>query len=391
MGNFGAVDRIAAQYVALDTLNFLSFLYFLIIFPKKSISKIFFSKPIILFLIFFCWASLSVTYSINKTETIHNIIRLATILFSILNIFLHIFELRDLKKIFLFIFIPIVLLEIFFPIKAFFDIIKLDGFYDFSKSNNLATFTPNKNITAAIIACHIPFVFVLNKYFKHFKYINFLFVFIAIINIILLSSRATILGLIVSLVLLYSVYLIYNLKPLKHIHYFSLTLISAILILQLFLGSDNSVSVNNRMTTINTEDASTSQRLRFYKHGFNHILNNPIIGIGYGTWKLKSIEYDKENIYSYIIPYHLHNDFLQYGTELGILGLILYGLIFLMILIINIKRLKTNLFLSSSLIMGITILFVDSNLNFPYHRPIMMIFLGFLIGLTHYNKEYEVI
>ncbi len=386
---FGSIDRIASQYVALDIINIISFIYFLIFNPKENIKKIYYCKPIILFVILFCWASLSITYSINKIETILNLIRLATIVFSFLNIFLHIFELRNLKHFYLFIFIPITLLEIFIPFIAFLDIVKYEGFFDFTKSGLLETFTPNKNITAAIIACHIPFIFTANKYFKSFNWIKYIFVVIAIIDIILLSSRATILGLVVSLALLYSLYLYNNLRPLKHLHYFSLSFILAALILQLFLGSDNSIAVNNRMTTINTEDASTSQRLRFYKHGVNHILNNPLIGVGFGTWKLKSIEYDKEFIISYIVPYHLHNDFLQYGAELGIIGMILYALIFLIILITNIKRLKINLFLSSSLIMAITILFVDSNFNFPYHRPIMMIFMGFLIALTHYNKEHE--
>ena len=55
-----------------------------------------------------------------------------------------------------------------------------------------------------------------------------------------------------------------------------------------------------------------------------HILNNPIVGSGLGNWKLVSILYDKEFINGYVVPYHMHNDFIQIGTELGIPGFFMY-------------------------------------------------------------------
>ena len=56
--------------------------------------------------------------------------------------------------------------------------------------------------------------------------------------------------------------------------------------------------------------------MRYYKQGLGHFIDNPIIGVGIGNWKLKSIDYDKKNIYGFIIPYHAHNDFIQLGVEL---------------------------------------------------------------------------
>ena len=83
------------------------------------------------------------------------------------------------------------------------------------------------------------------------------------------------------------------------------------------------------------------------------------------------------------------NDFLQFGTEIGIIGMFLYAFLFLVILIINIKRINSNYYLSISLIIAISVLFVDSNFNFPNSRPIMMVLLSFIIALTELNRTNE--
>ena len=105
-----------------------------------------------------------------------------------------------------------------------------------------------------------------------------------------------------------------------------------------------------------------------------------------------SIDYDSQNIKSYIVPYHLHNDFLEIACELGLLGLIAYMLFFLGPLkniFFNLKR-KVNVSISFTLLMCGVIYFIDSNLNFPMHRPISIVFFIFIISLTEYiSLEHE--
>lgn len=307
-----------------------------------------------------------------------------------MSIILHVSKIEKLKNLFIFIFLPVITIQFLYPFEALLDIISKIGFFNFSMSNDLETFTPNKNITAAIIACHLPFVFILYSYVNSKKVyligLVSIIIFIGVVDIIFLSARASLLGLFGSLFFVYIICLVFKKKLSKKLHLFSLILILAAIFSNFYLGSANSASLNKRIASINLADESANQRMRYYKHGITHFSNNPLIGIGLGAWKLKSIEYDKENIIQYIVPYHLHNDFIQYGTELGIIGFLLYAGIFLNILVINIKRIKINLNLSISLIMSITILFFDSNLNFPHHRPIMMILFGFIIALTQYNK-----
>jgi len=391
LGPFGAVDRIASQYLLLGIINMFSLFYFAWGgLNEKYILQLKTNKPFLIFVSFFLWSLISIIYSINKIETFISLVRLFVIIATTMSIILHVSKIEKLKNLFIFIFLPVITIQFLYPFEALLDIISKIGFFNFSMSNDLETFTPNKNITAAIIACHLPFVFILYSYVNSKKVyligLVSIIIFIGVVDIIFLSARASLLGLFGSLFFVYIICLVFKKKLSKKLHLFSLILILAAIFSNFYLGSANSASLNKRIASINLADESANQRMRYYKHGITHFSNNPLIGIGLGAWKLKSIEYDKENIIQYIVPYHLHNDFIQYGTELGIIGFLLYAGIFLNILVINIKRIKINLNLSISLIMSITILFFDSNLNFPHHRPIMMILFGFIIALTQYNK-----
>lgn len=392
--NFGSVDRVSAQYVFLGLINALSLFYFISKTSTPSISDLKQNQPLLIIVLFFIWSALSIFYSISVLDTLESLSNIFLVMMSMINMYIHISEIKDLKKVFIFILFPLILFELIIPFKIFLEIISTEKAFDFSMSGRLKTFTPNKNITAAIIACHLPFLLLIFNYWKlrgKVFYILFtLFFSIGFINIFFLSSRASIIGIVFSLLFTYGIIFIKKTPPPKILNFFTIILILVFLSSSIYLGSDSTASLGNRFSSIDQSDQSTQERLRFYEHGFEHIKKNPIIGLGLGNWKLKSIEYDKNNITGYTVPYHLHNDFLQYGTELGLVGLFLYAFLFLKILLINLKRIEVNFNLSVILIFSLTILFVDSNLNFPYHRPIMMILFGFIIALTHYNKKHEI-
>ena len=388
--NVGAVDRIATHWVYLNLISLFSIIYFLITSPNKTVSfGIYKNKPLLVFILFTIWATLSLFYSINFTESIISLIRLISILLAIFLLGLHIKQTEELKVIFSLIFFPIFIIEIILPTVKFFEIISIVE-YSFKYANDLETFTPNKNITAAIITAHMGFIFILRFYFKKLEPLFLFLILIGTAIIVFISARASIIGLILSLLLVYVLTYIKKRENLTFLNKVFFSVILGFFISNLYLGSNNTASVQNRLTSINTDDESTNERIRYYTHGINHILENPIKGIGLGNWKTKSIEYDKKNIKNYVVPYHLHNDFLQFGAETGIIGMFLYAFLFLVVLIINIKRVKINYFLSISLIISITVLFVDSNLNFPHARPIMMVLLAFIISLTEINRTNEI-
>ena len=383
--NLGAVDRIATHWLYLNLISVLSIVFFIYKSNSKEGLKISSNKPLMIFLIFFIWSILSLFYSINIAESLISLIRLFSVILATYLIGLHLMEIKSLKLIFILFFFPILIIEILLPSFKFFQIISYVD-YSFAYANDLKTFTPNKNITAAIITSHLGFIFFIKYYLKKFEWLLLILVFIASCVITFISARASIIGLVLSLLLVYIITFLKKKENLFFLRKVILVVGTGFFLSSLYLGSNNDASIQNRLTSINTDDTSTNQRIRFYKHGIKHMINNPIIGIGIGNWKFKSIEYDSKDIQSYIVPYHLHNDFLQYGAETGFIGMFLYLLLFLILLLINIQRIDSNYFLSVSLIISVTVFFVDSNLNFPHHRPIMMILLAFIIALTELNR-----
>jgi len=387
--NIGAIDRIATHFIYLNILSIFSILFFLTTKSKEMISfGIYKNKPLFIFILFTLWATISLFYSINLSESLISLIRILSILLVIFLMGLHFKQIKDLKLILALILFPIFLIEILMPVLKFLQIASNTEF-SFKYANDLKTFTPNKNITAAIITAHMGFIFILRFYFKKLEPLFILLIFIGTGIIVFISARSSMIGLILSLLL---VYILTYLKKRENIIFLNKVCLAVILgffASNLYLGNSNTASTQNRLTSINTEDTSTSERIRFYTHGIKHILNNPIKGVGLGNWKTKGIEYNKNYIPAYVVPYHLHNDFLQFGTEIGIIGMFLYAFLFLVILIINIKRIDSNYYLSISLIIAISILFIDSNLNFPNSRPMMMVLLAFIIALTELNRTNE--
>lgn len=115
----------------------------------------------------------------------------------------------------------------------------------------------------------------------------------------------------------------------------------------------------------------------------------PVFGIGIGNWKIKSIEYSRNSINGYTVPYHTHNDFLQISAEIGIIGGLLYLLIYLIPIYRTVIKLKDRVLDNLNLVyfLIISAIFVDSMLNFPLARPVNHIFLLFtLVAVLQTSK-----
>ena len=287
----------------------------------------------------------------------------------------------------------IILGELFFSASTFFQIIFLTD-YDFSYSNLLKGVTGNKNITSSILAVKLPFLlylFHISKKNLH-KFLLFLVYSLTIIILFALSSRAVYISLTLFssglFIFLLSIYSKKNIrKPVTYIllfHFFAL--IISFTYFQSILPPNSNASLFSRAVTINTLDTSTNQRLSYYKLAINQVLDNPIVGVGLGNWKIESIGLDPSSINGYTVPYHVHNDFLEIATELGIFGVILYISIFVFCLVALYKSYKksdlTNQIFILMLFFSGLIYIVDSSLNFPYARVINQVMILSLLSLV---------
>jgi len=398
--NLSAVDKIAPQWLAMTIIN-LTGLIFLFINRNNfsvQINSTLKSTLSITYLVFITWAAFSYFYSINPTEVLVNIARQVNVLlmYLILGILIYDFPLK-IKFISWVIFIYLVI-EVYAVLVDAQTMLSNNGQII---GNALKGVTANRNITAFSIVAKIPFtLFLLHSLSKNLlKGFNIILIFLSLVCISMIQSRAAYLA--VGFILLS--YSLLNIKlylekrkriQLFKIGNFLIPLLLAIVVNQTFLSSKGADAISRAATiSVSKEDGSINQRLRYYEDVIIHVSSNPILGVGLGNWKLKSIEYDSKDINGYVVPYHAHSDFIQLGAELGILGFLLYLGIFIWAVYYGYRLLrysdlplleKTFIFL---IIISLGVYSLDANLNFPIARPQVLVIWALVIALI--NGYYQ--
>ena len=98
LGNLGAIDILAPQWIYLGAVNILACLYFLFFNTESAqfgLSKLSKSIFIYVYLFYFIWSGLSYFYAINPTETLINLPRLGNTFFAIFFCFLFLHGLEN--------------------------------------------------------------------------------------------------------------------------------------------------------------------------------------------------------------------------------------------------------------------------------------------------------
>ena len=403
--NWGAVDKIAPQWLTLSILNLISLSVILVKprFFSQKISKIIRTGIAILYISFFCWASLSYFYAINPTEVLVNLARQANTLFMYLNLTLFLYGFKNKMEWLSWAIVMILGFEIYAILTEAYAMGQTPSGV---VPGQLKGVTANRNIAAFSLAIKIPFaLFLLHTAKKNLIKITLgILLFATLFGLSMISSRASYLAVLL-ISILYLGYLGY--------HYFKdrqgrillsagnilVPLLLAIALNQTLFSNAKTASALERASTISvsTNDGSVNQRLRYYEDVLTHIIANPIIGTGLGNWKLVSIDYDKEDIKGYVVPYHAHSDFIQLGAELGFIGFFLYlGIFFFagyaVIRVLLSSRVsnkeKTFVFF---LLMALGVYTIDANLNFPSARPQVLAPWAIIMGLIsfYYIKTKE--
>ena len=372
-------------------LNTAGFSYFI---SNKETSKILTSiiksNISIVSIIFFFWAIGSYFYSILPTEVLVKLLLFVNFYFLIINLYTAL-KIIKIHPINIAIMITLVLaIQLFFSYQSYFRIIEYKA-YTFEENNLLIGLFANRNVTSAIYLIQLPFVIYLILKVKSIllRNIGYLVLFADFYMIFLLSSRTAyviMFALLFFFLFFFVVKKSYKTSILKT--FFGLYtgfLLLSLLFVNLSLGFNNTANPVERIQSIDITETSTNTRVRYYTYAIEQFIQNPFIGVGYGNWKIASIDKDRDNIESYIVPYTMHNDFLEVLVELGIIGLILYLLIFLF----TFGYLKKHLFHSSNtfpiiLAASLVIYLIDANINFPAIRIVNLYYVAFLISIITY-------
>lgn len=384
--SFGAIDKGTTHWFLLSISSF----FFIFISFSKSILK---SKIFYLYCFFILQALFSLLYTNNFNISIVDLSRQLTIfLLSIFLIFLlksksfSFFTISSIVSIFLF-------YEVLMSLRPLFYFIKNYGF-DFSiittyDVDSLKGIMGNRNITTASIVIKLPFLFYLIYQSKWVYKVLLSFVaFLSYLPLFLINSRAALLSFSVAIMIIISSILIFHRKK-----YISLLLVLVSLIFSLLFSNvlipDQSLNTSERLSSINFSNESSSQRFFLWENALDYILQHPFIGCGIGNWKVESAAYWNSFGSSYLVPYHAHNDFLEFSTELGIIGGLTYFVLFLLITYNFISYyFKTKNFKFVILFISFSALFIDSLLNFPFERPLIQVMFILLLSLNiHYANQ----
>ena len=385
-------DRIIPQFLFLSILNILSFAHLLRNNELLlSISYALKEKIIICYSLFIAICFVSIFFAANISESVIALSQYFTYLLS----FIAVYSIsKSIGKVFLQCFI-------FFSASALFiesssivynaiDSVLIDE-QAFKRDNfMLRTFTGNINIAANSIVSKIMVVYLILYTYKDKRivYLSYVLLFIAFSALFILLTRSAFL----SLGLLTLVMISFNYKK-----FFtrSVPLVVVVLIGYFFVNTtfntENPDEISSRINSIalNTEDDSINERLGYYSDATKSIMQYPVFGIGIGNWKIKSIEYSRNSIVGYTVPYHVHNDFLQITAEIGVIGGLLYLMIYLIPIYRIVIKLKDGVLDNLNLVyfLIISTILIDSALNFPIARPVNHIFLLFtLVAMLQTSK-----
>ena len=269
--------------------------------------------------------------------------------------------------------------------KAFTISILIESLYtigDFFLSESALTgISMNRNISAFSILLKLPLLIYLSTKFLKSTIIFKLIEIIAIISIIILQSRAAIF----SLFFIYFFILFFkNQKKLSSL----ISILISLVFLLFFLNSSSSVTSEKFFNPFNlNQDQSYNQRVSYYIGSLSLFKEKPIFGHGIGAWKTESLKNNVTDTNDIIIPYYVHNDFLQMLMETGVLGFISYVTIFILILINLFKILHRNS-INKYLLLSIAVFIIDSSLNFPIHRSQLIIPFILIIALSLQSQNF---
>ena len=411
VSDFGGADVMGAQWLYTSTLDLIVLVYIFInrTIYKEAIAAIFNYKFTLLFSFLVLWAIGSYFYAINPTETLVTLARLISTYLIFIQVSI-LFYNKDLKYIFNIVSFAIAFLllwDSFYILKGFsrnIETMDLDANIVSLSGNH-----GNKNVMAASLLIKFPFVLWLIINHKSFiKILNIGVLFFGVVALFIMNTRSTYVGLgIIFLIYAIStsifvgitnkskaaIQVAYFLGPIIVGFFVANLLLANAVELQGYQGGYGTVTKRAGDITIQSEQGS---RIHLWKGAIDYATKHPLVGAGYGNWKLASIPYEKEFTNDLFVPYHCHNDFIEMFADLGIIGGIAFGLMFLLVPIVTIiiwrkKEFKPYQLTATISFMAVTCYAVDAFLNFPAERTAMQTMLAvstalFFLPISHIDK-----
>ncbi|RMB58555.1 hypothetical protein EAX61_09645 [Dokdonia sinensis] len=270
----------------------------------------------------------------------------------------------------------------------------------------------NRNITAAVLTCCIPFCYYglgisYNRARWLFKILYGTGLILGLTAVFFIASRTSFVSLITLgfIAIISAMYQAHKTKFSKPQLLKRLAVIITVPCILLFLVLQTNKITPDTPNTIsqllitpettkdvqqpsltNDEVGNDNARLMFYKIALDDFKQNPILGVGAGNWKLsdKTKFYKTFNRNTILNPQRVHNDFLQVLAEIGVFGFLCFVGLFTILFLTIIRLIKSEdeTGLGFLLLAGLSVYAIDALLNFPMERPQLQVFFGLLSAMV---------
>ncbi len=307
------------------------------------------------------------------------------------------------------------IIKLFFIISIIIAIYAIIQYYNLDPYlNNLSTITSTigqKNWVSNYLASIFPIIF---SYFllqgikknKIFLYLLLLIIYTALM---ICQSRGIWISIICTFLI--GIFLIYKYKIFdifKKNKKWIILIIITFLLITIIYSTDNplnksAITVTERaMSTFDEKDPSMNTRLLIWGTTLDMIKDKPLFGSGIGTFKINYLDYQarflKENPeYNkyWTNAKEAHNEYLQLGAELGLIGLgIFLSIVFIFYyMVLNFIKKEKNMekkMILFGLFLGITCFLIHSLFTFPFHVLALGSTFFIILGLTIVHlKDYN--
>lgn len=362
-----------------------------------TIASIFNKKIFKIYLAYLMVSAISIFFAINKAEAIFEWFKLLTffILFCSLVFYLTI-ENSGLK----FLIKTIVIFALLISLWGFYEFFKVaaSGLFDHQSSYFIRAFSANRNLYSQILFLSLPFclygIYSLKKYWRILSLISAVLI---LILITILLVRSVWVALIIALLVNIVTFLYFQRRKGENRDFIGMIIAIVFILLMVILAGlfiysrvgDTEVFRQQTYWIDNYKFGSPLERVDIWSNSLEMGVDNIIVGVGPGNWRIVFPQYGLDNLrseFGEIFFQRPHNDFLWVFTESGASGLILYLLLYIIAfyyLFVTLWRSKNahKRYLSLALIFGLSGYIVISFFSFPKERIEHQIFVNMMLAI----------
>ena len=382
-----------AQWLYASSLSLVLVGYIAIRYKEyaEAISQVYSYKFTLVFSLLLFWAIGSYFYAINPTETLVTLARLITTYFVFINLSILYYQ-QDRAVLFTGIAYGITAYLFFdsiYVLKTFSTNLRTMGLD--AAILGLNKYHGNKNVTAASLLIMIPFAMYVIMSAKWLGRIaGIITLSMGVFALFLMNTRSTYVGFALITVLFFVGLIWQNKSQIKPaLLFFLLPAVLAIFAantrLQLAVAGQENAGGYGTVTKRLGQITEGSDRLHLWGTAIDYSLKNPILGAGYGNWKLASIPYERDRANELFVPYHAHNDFIEMFADLGLIGGLCFAGMFLLLLYYTFEFLRTKRgdpLMVIIAFLAVSCYGVDALLNFPAERTAMQSMLSLAAALV---------